>query len=89
MDGSDSYELVQEDPLTMTAGTYSHPGSAAATMTSRARSSASARSRNLNSDAAGGIADMADNILEIRHLSKSFGTHEVLRDIDFDVKKAT
>ena len=82
MDGSDSYELVQEDP----------PGpirtrSAAATMTSRARSSASARSRNLNSDAAGGIADMADNILEIRHLSKSFGTHEVLRDIDFDVKK--
>lgn len=34
-------------------------------------------------------AEMADNILEIRHLSKSFGTHEVLRDIDFDVKKAT
>ena len=30
---------------------------------------------------------MADNILAIRHLSKSFGTHEVLRDIDFDVKK--
>ena len=30
---------------------------------------------------------MVDNILEIRHLSKSFGTHEVLRDIDFDVKK--
>ena len=30
---------------------------------------------------------MADNILEIRHLSKSFCTHEVLRDIDFDVKK--
>ena len=25
MDGADSYELVQEDPLTMTAGTYSHP----------------------------------------------------------------
>ena len=25
MDGSDSYELVQVDPLTMTAGTYSHP----------------------------------------------------------------
>lgn len=25
MDGSDSYELVQGDPLTMTAGTYSHP----------------------------------------------------------------
>ena len=32
-------------------------------------------------------AEMADNILAIRHLSKSFGTHEVLRDIDFDVKK--
>lgn len=26
MDGSDNYELVQEDPLTMTAGTYNHPG---------------------------------------------------------------
>ena len=26
MDGSDSYELVQEDQLTMTAGTYNHPG---------------------------------------------------------------
>ena len=25
LDGSSSYELVQEDPLTMTAGTYSHP----------------------------------------------------------------
>ena len=30
---------------------------------------------------------MADNILEIRHLRKSFGTHEVLCDIDFDVQK--
>ena len=28
-----------------------------------------------------------DNILEIRHLSKSFGSHEVLRDIDFTVAK--
>jgi len=25
MDGSDSYELVQVDPLVMTAGTYNHP----------------------------------------------------------------
>ena len=25
MDGSDNYELVQTDSLTMTAGTYSHP----------------------------------------------------------------
>ena len=30
---------------------------------------------------------MADNILEIRHLVKSFGDHEVLRDISFQVKK--
>ena len=30
---------------------------------------------------------MDDMILEIRHLSKSFGTHEVLRDIDFTVEK--
>ena len=26
MDGSNSYELVQDDSLTMTAGTYTHPG---------------------------------------------------------------
>ena len=30
---------------------------------------------------------MSENIFEIRHLGKSFGTHEVLRDIDFTVKK--
>lgn len=30
---------------------------------------------------------MAENILEIRHLSKSFGSNEVLRDIDFTVGK--
>ena len=29
---------------------------------------------------------MTDNtILEVRHLSKSFGSHQVLRDIDFTV----
>ncbi|WP_336296607.1 amino acid ABC transporter ATP-binding protein [Bacillus pinisoli] len=28
-----------------------------------------------------------ENIIEIRHLSKSFGTHEVLKDIDFSVRK--
>ena len=28
-----------------------------------------------------------DKILEIKHLGKSFGTHEVLRDIDFTVRK--
>ena len=30
---------------------------------------------------------MSENIREIRHLGKSFGTHEVLRDIDFTVAK--
>ena len=30
---------------------------------------------------------MEEMILEIRHLSKSFGTHQVLRDIDFTVSK--
>ncbi len=30
---------------------------------------------------------MEENILEIKHLSKSFGKHEVLKDIDFSVKK--
>ena len=33
------------------------------------------------------IADMDNTILQIKHLSKSFGTHEVLKDIDFSVKK--
>ena len=28
-----------------------------------------------------------DRILEIKHLGKSFGSHEVLRDIDFTVQK--
>ena len=30
---------------------------------------------------------MENMILQVNHLSKSFGTHEVLRDIDFTVKK--
>ena len=30
---------------------------------------------------------MDNTILEIKHLSKAFGTHEVLKDIDFSVKK--
>ena len=30
---------------------------------------------------------MSETILQIKHLSKSFGTHEVLRDIDFTVNK--
>ena len=30
---------------------------------------------------------MDNTILQVRHLSKSFGTHEVLKDIDFAVKK--
>ena len=34
-----------------------------------------------------GNAEMDDLILQVNHLSKSFGTHEVLRDIDFTVKK--
>ena len=28
---------------------------------------------------------MAENILQVKHLSKSFGDHEVLRDVDFSV----
>ena len=30
---------------------------------------------------------MGESILEIRHLSKAFGSHQVLRDIDFTVRK--
>ncbi|MBK1813709.1 amino acid ABC transporter ATP-binding protein [Clostridium sp. YIM B02505] len=28
-----------------------------------------------------------ENVIDIKHLNKSFGTHEVLKDIDFSVKK--
>ena len=28
---------------------------------------------------------MSEHIIEVRHLSKSFGTHVVLRDVDFTV----
>ncbi|MFL0246260.1 amino acid ABC transporter ATP-binding protein [Candidatus Clostridium stratigraminis] len=28
-----------------------------------------------------------ENVIEVQHLNKSFGTHEVLKDIDFSVKK--
>lgn len=30
---------------------------------------------------------MPQNIIEVRHLSKSFGSHEVLSDVDFNVNK--
>ena len=30
---------------------------------------------------------MSELILEVRHLSKAFGSHEVLRDVDFNVSK--
>ena len=30
---------------------------------------------------------MGETILQIKHLSKSFGSHEVLKDIDFNVKR--
>ena len=30
---------------------------------------------------------MAESIIQVRHLSKSFGDHEVLRDVDFAVSK--
>ena len=30
---------------------------------------------------------MSEEILQVKHLSKKFGTHEVLRDIDFTVRK--
>ena len=34
----------------------------------------------------GGIGSMSEAILEVRHLSKTFGKHQVLRDIDFTVR---
>ena len=31
---------------------------------------------------------MSENIIEIKHLTKSFGNHEVLKDINFSVKNS-
>lgn len=31
---------------------------------------------------------MTENIISIKNLKKSFGEHEVLKDVDLDVKKA-
>ena len=28
-----------------------------------------------------------ENVIEVKHLNKSFGTNEVLKDIDFSVSK--
>ena len=33
------------------------------------------------------IDNKSEKIIEVRHLSKSFGDHEVLRDVDFSVRK--
>lgn len=33
------------------------------------------------------VVPQNENVIEIRHLGKNFGDHEVLKDIDFDVKK--
>ena len=30
---------------------------------------------------------MSEPILQVKHLEKSFGTHQVLKDIDFAVEK--
>lgn len=35
----------------------------------------------------GDVVIETENVIEIRHLGKNFGDHEVLKDIDFDVKK--
>ncbi len=42
---------------------------------------------NGRAEFAAGTADAGDTIISVRHLSKKFGTHEVLKDIDFDVHK--
>ena len=88
MDGPDSYELVQADALTMTAGTYSHPDRGTPfDEQSREYGETLRAERRGRSGKRGETLSMAENILEIRHLSKSFGSNEVLRDIDFTVEK--
>ena len=32
---------------------------------------------------------MSELVLQVQHLSKSFGSHEILRDIDFPSMRAT
>jgi len=43
--------------------------------------------RNRNETGSGRPACEEDSIIRIEHLAKSFGDHEVLRDIDFTLKK--
>ena len=113
MDGNDSYELVQDDSLALSAGTYQHPDrgtpfdernpggpeehapgrSCAARPNGTPRSGRGKRRRPAGPTATKpetrteGTSDMDEMILQVRHLSKSFGKHEVLRDIDFTVNR--
>ena len=86
MDGSDNYELVQTDSLTMTAGTYNHPAKGSP-FDERSKEKRERTEQELKSGRNRGSADMSmEAILEVKHLSKSFGSHQVLRDIDFTVR---
>lgn len=40
-----------------------------------------------NIDNTAQLDSQSESIIEVRHLGKIFGTHEVLKDIDFDVQK--
>ena len=76
LEGSGNYELVQTDPLITTAGTYNYPGKGSPF-------DESSREHRETMEEGGG--SMNQPILQVQHLSKSFGRREILRDIDFSV----
>ncbi len=73
IDGADSYDLSTTDTLAHTSGLHSPTIPAG-------------RGR-LRGSGGRGQKSMSETILQIRHLTKSFGSNLVLKDIDFSVEK--
>ena len=69
LDGPQNYDLNTTDSLAYTSGMYNAPDP-------------NHESQNLDMK---GAQPMSEPVIEVRHLSKSFGTHVVLRDVDFTV----
>lgn len=69
LDGPQNYDLNTTDSLAYTSGMYNAPDP-------------NHESQNLDMKEA---QPMSEPVIEVRHLSKSFGTHVVLRDVDFTV----
>ncbi len=99
LDGADNYDLATTDTLAHTSGLYNYPGETAAepaAAAAEAAVTAAPSNENLSESASAagpGQLDAAnksgnqagEEVIRIRHLSKTFGKNVVLRDIDFSV----